>query len=138
MAELGLASAAAGASQLKSILNLAPEEKGRPEGVEDPDKTIGKGIHGLVGAQFQGVVKSILSGSTRRWAGTTASLLPGKNKIVRVTSISNLRMTQRHRDPSTLTHSLGRRRKTPIALNSESRIAVERRTCHKWSHAMLL
>ena len=47
-------------------------------------------------------------------------------------------MTQRHRDPSTLTHSLGRRRKTPIALNSESRIAVERRTCHKWSNAMLL
>ena len=40
MAELGLASAAAGASQLKSILNLAPEEKGRPKfgSVVDPQK----------------------------------------------------------------------------------------------------
>jgi len=40
MAELGLASAAAGASQLKSILNLAPEEKGRPKfgSVVDPEK----------------------------------------------------------------------------------------------------
>ena len=40
MAELGLASAAASASQLKSILNLAPEEKGRPKfgSVVDPQK----------------------------------------------------------------------------------------------------
>ena len=40
MAELGLASAAAGASQLKSILNLAPEEKGRPKfgSIVDPEK----------------------------------------------------------------------------------------------------
>ena len=39
MAELGLASAAAGASQLKSILNLAPEEKGRPTfgSIVDPE-----------------------------------------------------------------------------------------------------